>query len=245
MTPRALPTILAALALALFAAGAGAALRQRGEDEYVRGAARRATTAAGARDFDSRVVALRDAVRAGVRNIDFPAAGRPFLRDTAADTLRSGRGRCGEAARAFINMARAEGIPAQRLYLEGRVYAHVVVVVTAPDGRRLIADPTYLYFFDDVEPLADLARHAEFTRHWTFGWRRLGALRALPSHFVPLGPLVYFFENPHALLACLCLLGSAAALTASELLGRGLPRRARGKSDAGFALPAPLEGRGA
>src|SRR3712207_2117776 len=56
--------------------------------------------------FRSR--ALRDYVRAHVRNTDFSPRGRAFLRDTAADTLRTGKGRCGEATRAFVNMRSEE-----------------------------------------------------------------------------------------------------------------------------------------
>ncbi|HEX8688014.1 MAG TPA: transglutaminase-like domain-containing protein, partial [Pyrinomonadaceae bacterium] len=182
--------------------------------------------------------------RAGVRNIDFPAAGRPFLRDTAADTLRSGRGRCGEAARAFINMARAEGIPAQRLYLEGRK-AHVVAAVVTDDGRTLVVDPTNRFYLPEVETIAELPRHAEFATYSTFGWRRMRFLRALPSNFVSLGPLAYFFENPHALLALLCFLASAAALALAALARGRLPRRAEGPAPEGFAAPAALKGEGA
>jgi transglutaminase-like putative cysteine protease len=238
MTPRVLPTILAALALALFLAGAGEALRQRGEDAYVRAAAREATAAGRARDFDSRVAALRDFVRARVQNIDFPAAGRPFLRDTAADTLRTGRGRCGEAARVFVNMARAAGLPAQRLYLEGEK-SHVISVVVRDDGAVLVADSSAdPFYFRELEPLSAVTRRPEFRTYST--WRRTRALRALPPNFVSLGPLAYLFENPHALLACLCLLASAATLALSAYAARRLPRaRTAGE---GFHARAAFEG---
>jgi hypothetical protein len=238
---RLLPTALAALALALLAVGAAEYLVQQRQDDYVRAATREALEFSHAQDTKSKVTALRDYVRAHVRNVDFSAKGRPFLRDTAADTLRTGRGRCGEATRLFVNMARAAGIPAQRLYLEGRK-AHVVAAVGADDGRTLIVDATNRFYLPDVEPLEALPSHTEFATYSSFGWRRLGVLRALPSNIVRLGPLAYLFENPHALLALLCLLSSAATLGLAILCRRRLPRRADTDAREGFAVPAALEG---
>jgi hypothetical protein len=243
MTPRVLPSILAALAFVLLATGAGEALIQQRQDGHLRAVTRETLDAAAARDFDSKVRALRDYVRARVVNVDFPAAGRPFLRDTAADTLRTGKGRCGEATRVFVNMARAAGIPAQRLYLEGR-RAHVVAVVEDGAGRKLIVDATNRFYFAEVEPLDALKRHAEFDTYSTFGWRRMRMLRALPSNLVSLGPLAYLFENPHALLAWLCFLSSAAALASAALLRRRLPRRLAPDSREGFVAPVALGGEG-
>src|SRR5947209_9319673 len=139
MIRRALATTAFALALVFLALGVGEAVRQRGEDEYVRSVAQGVLRDAQASDTVSKATALRDYLRTHVRNINFFARTRPFLRDTAADTLRTGKGRCGEATRAFINMARAAGIPAQRLYLEGKK-SHVVSVVSAEDGSRLMVD---------------------------------------------------------------------------------------------------------
>jgi hypothetical protein len=242
--PRLVPPALAALALVLLAVGAAEFFVQQRQDEYVRAATREALEGSAGQDFDSKVTALRDYVRAHVRNVNFSAKGRPFFRDTAAETLRSGRGRCGEATRVFVNMARAAGIPAQRLYLEGRK-AHVVAAVEAGGGRTLIVDATNRFYFPEVEPIGGLARHAEFTSYSTFGWRRLGLLRSLPSNFVSLGPLAYLFENPHALLAWLCLLSSAAALTLGALLWRRLPRRQTQADREGFGAHVTLEGEGA
>lgn len=243
MTRRLLPPALLGLALILLGLGAGEALVQHRQDEYVGAATREALAGAGA-DFDAKVTALRDYVRAHVRNVDFSARSRPFLRDTAADSLRTGKGRCGEAARVFINMARAAGIPAQRLYLEGRK-AHVVAVVDAGDGRGLIVDATNRFYFPEVEPLGGFGAHAEFDTYSTFGWRRLTALRALPSNFVSLGPLGYLFENPHALLACLCLLSAALSLTLAAFARARLPRPGAQASPKRLAVPAMLEGEGA
>src|ERR1044072_3807812 len=117
------------------AAGAFEAREQHRQDEYVRAVTREALAGV-PDDFDAKVVALRDYVRAHVRNVEFAGLTRPLLRNTAGATLPAGRGRCGEATRVFVNMARAAGIPAQRLYLEGEK-SHVVSVVSPHDGAPL------------------------------------------------------------------------------------------------------------
>ena len=241
MTRRLLAATLAGLALALLAAGVFEAREQQRQDEYVRTVTREAL--AGVPDnFDAKVVALRDFIRTHVRNIEFKGLTRPFLRDTAADTLRTGKGRCGEAARVFVNMARAAGINAQRLYLEGEK-SHVITVVGHGDGTVLIvdssADPTY---FQNLEPLSALTKHQEFRTFST--WRRTRALRALPSNFVSLGPLAYLIENPHALLACLCFLASAATLTLAAHAALKLPRTRTLSTLKGFSVSAALKREG-
>lgn len=236
---RVVPAALACLALALLAAGAFEARVQQRQDEYVRAVTREALAGV-PDDFDAKVVALRDYVRAHVRNIQFAGLTRPFLRDTAADTLRTGKGRCGEAARVFVNMARAAGIPAQRLYLEGEK-SHVIAVAARPDSAVLVvdssSDPTY---FQDLEPLSALTTHPKFRTFST--WRRTRALRALPPNFVSLGPLAYLFENPHALLATFCLLASVAMLTLSLYTLRRLPHTRPRVTEKPFHAHAAFEG---
>jgi transglutaminase superfamily protein len=239
MTRRLLAVVLAGLALALLAAGVFEAREQQRQDEYVRAVTREALAGV-PDDFDAKVVALRDYIRTHVRNIQFAGLTRPFLRDTAADTLRTGKGRCGEAARVFVNMARAAGIDAQRLYLEGEK-SHVITVVGRDDGAVLIvdssADPTY---FQNLEPLSALTSHKEFRTFST--WRRTRALRALPSNFVSLGPLAYIFENPHALLACFCFCASAATFAFAVYAARRLPHRRPRISEKSFHARAAFEG---
>ena len=237
---RMLPALAFCLSLAFAALGVGEAVRQRGEDEYVRSVTQDVLRDAQATDTVSKAAALRDYLRTHVRNINFFARTRPFLRDTAADTLRTGKGRCGEATRAFVNMARSAGIPAQRLYLEGKK-SHVVAVVSAEDGSSLIVDSADRPYFADVEPLGELPRHAEFSSYSTLGWRRLSALRKLPSNELSLGPLVYLFENPHALFACLWLLASASLLALAAALRRRLRRALPQNSKREFTVPAALE----
>ena len=230
---------LACLALALLAAGAFEAREQRRQDEYVRAVTREALAGV-PDDFDAKVTALRDYVRAHVRNVEFARWTRPFLRDTAADTLRTGKGRCGEASRVFVNMARAAGIPAQRLYLEGEK-SHVIAVAAREDGSVVVvdssADPTY---FPELQPLSAITAHGEFDTYSTF--RRTRALRALPPNYVSLGPVAYFIENPHALLALFCLLASAVLLASALFATRGLPHRRTRVADKAFGAQAAFEG---
>jgi hypothetical protein len=236
---RTVAAALAGLALALLAAGAFEAREQRRQDEYVRAVTREALAGV-PDDFDAKVVALRDYVRAHVRNVEFAGLTRPLLRDTAADTLRTGKGRCGEAARVFVNMAGAAGIRAQRLYLEGEK-SHVVSVVGREDGAVLIvdssADPNY---FPELAPLTAFSTREEFRMFST--WRRPRTLRALPSNFVSIGPLAYLFENPHALLTCFCFFASAATFALSVYAARRLPHRGPRVSEKGFHARTAFEG---
>jgi hypothetical protein len=219
MTRRLLPAILFALALAFLSLAVAEGLKQKREDDYVRSQALEALRGAPASDFDARLTTLRDYVRARVHNVDFSARGRPFLRDTAAATLQTGKGRCGEAARAFVNLAREAGIDAQRLYLDGP-RPHVLAVVRTGDGRRLVVDAYESPYVPEVEPIERLLSHPEFTSYSTLGFRRMWPLRSLPTHEFNLGPLNYPLENPHALASLLWFAASALALTLAELRRR-------------------------
>lgn len=227
MTRRLLPAILFALALAFLSLAVAEGLTQKREDDYVRAQALEALRGATATDFDARLTALRDYVRARVHNVDFSARGRPSLRDTAANTLRTGKGRCGEAARAFVNLARESGIDAQRLYLNGP-RPHVLAIVRTTDGRRLVVDAYESPYVPEVEPIERLLSHPEFTSYSTLGFRRMWPLRSLPTHEFNLGPLNYPLENPHALASLLWFAASALVLTLAELLRR---RRERMKAE--------------
>jgi hypothetical protein len=219
MTRRLLPSLAFAFALALLSLAVAEGITQKREDDYVRTQAREALRDAPASDSGARLLALRDYVRARVHNVDFHARGRPFLRDTTADILRNGKGRCGEATRAFVNLARASGIDAQRLYLDGP-RPHVLAVVHTGDGRRLVVDPYESPYVKGVEPLERLPAHPEFTSYTTLGFRRMWPLRSFPSNEFNLGPLNYLLENPHALTSLLWLAASALALTLAEALRR-------------------------
>ena len=219
MTRRLPPAILFALALAFLSLAVAEAVSQKREDDFIDSQTREVLRGVSTDNFDEKLTALRDYVRASVRNVNFPARGRPFLRNTAADTLRTGKGRCGEATRAFVNLARAAGINAQRLYLNGP-RPHVLAVVRTEDGRRLVVDAYGRHYVHETEPFELLLSHPEFTSYSTLGFRSIWPLRALPSNELGLGPLGYLFENPHALASLLWFAASALALTLAEVLRR-------------------------
>src|SRR4051794_1623739 len=159
MTRRLPPAILFALALAFLSLAVVEAITQKREDDYVRAQALEALRGATAYDFDARLDALRDYVRARVHNVNFSARGRPFLRDTAADTLRTGKGRCGEATRAFVNLARLSGMDAQRLYLDGP-RPHVLAIVRTEYGGMLVVDPYESPYVPETELIERLLTHS-------------------------------------------------------------------------------------
>lgn len=169
-------------------------------------------------DTTATVIALRDYIRQHVSRKDYPPQGRPFLRITAEETLRSGKGRCGESTRAFINMAAALGIQAQRLYLEGR-RRHVVALVTLNEGQQVIIDSSDKPYFRDLESLQQLSQHPEFNYYSSFNQRRM--FISLPPNAIRLGAISYYLENPHALKALLWLM-LAAVWVGSRFPGQPL-----------------------
>ena len=204
------PYFFYGLVLILAGLGVYECVAQHREGEYVRlvaGGVAKESQAAG--DELAVVVALRDYVRRNVSHRGYRRRGRPFLRATAAETLRSGRGHCGEATRAFINMADALGIRAQRLYLEGRK-PHVVAEVKLKGGGPVIVDSYDEPYIAEPATLEQVMRRPEFSSYSTLNWRR--ALVSLPPFKLDLGPLAYYLENPHAIKALFYFLLAAAGV---------------------------------
>ena len=187
--------------LALLALGMYEAVLQYRETQYVRLVALEVAGESARGDARALVVALRDYVRWRVRHEEFHISrdDRPFLRASAADTLRSGKGDCGEATRVFINLAGSVGVRAQRLYLEGP-QPHVVAEVRLGDAE-VVVDSYDAPFVPELETLEQVLRRPEFDHYSSLNWRRL--LLGLPSFKINLGPLAYLLENPHALTALL------------------------------------------
>jgi hypothetical protein len=198
LTPRRRAQIFYVAVSALVALGIFQSVKQYREAKYVNQVAQQVTTRAGSKDTLGTVVALRDYLRQNVTRKGFPAFGRPVLRNTAAETLASGKGRCGESTRAFINMAGSLGIRARRLYLEGR-RSHVVALVTLDNEQQVIVDSSDRPYFPDLEPLANVLGHAEFDYYTSFNPHRI--VFGFGKNTVNFGPLNYFFENPNAFLA--------------------------------------------
>ena len=64
---------------------------------------------------------------------------RPLLRQGAYETLRSGKGFCGENARLAIRLMNFIGIPAARIYVSGEKWPHVLTECQL-DGRWWLFD---------------------------------------------------------------------------------------------------------
>ena len=115
-------------------------LRHYREQQWLAAKANEIVERAGAKTRREQVMALRDYLRRNVRYENALHDARPFLRDSARTTIESGRGYCGEATRAFINLAAPLGFEAQRVNLYGRVN-HVVAEVEIDPGTSILVDP--------------------------------------------------------------------------------------------------------
>src|SRR5687768_16430086 len=90
--------------LAFVLLGTSETVRHYQDRRFVREVAANAARQTDAHDEIAVIVALRDYVRQHVGDRDFSPDGRPLLRHTAAETLRSGKGFCGEGTRVFVNL---------------------------------------------------------------------------------------------------------------------------------------------
>lgn len=239
LTPRRRAGIFYAVILALVAIGLFQSVRQYRESKYVHQFARNITSQAASKDTLATVLALRDYLRQNVNRRGFPASGRPLLRNTAAETLASGKGRCGEATRAFINMAASLGIRSRRLYLEGE-RSHVVALATI-DDQVLIVDASDRPYFPELEPLAQISQHHEFDYYTSFNPHRI--IFGFGKNAVNFGPLNYFLENPNAFYALLSF-GLAFACVVFRWLRNPLRNWRKRRTSLGVAAkewhPAPV-----
>lgn len=179
------------------------------DDAEVRRTAEAVVARADAVTPRERAIALRDHLRQTVSYQGAPHDDRPPLRATARETLAGGKGYCGEVTRAFIGLARAVGVPAQRINLYGRVN-HVVAVADLGDGGHTLVDCQQPPTIPDLEPLDAALRRPEFDDYSTLNLRRVGLGRAVSRLKLDIGWLTYLTENPHALKAAACLLLAAA-----------------------------------
>lgn len=191
-------------------------LYQISDSRYVRSVARQIVQQSGAADQKSQVLALRDFLRRTVQYQNAEIEGRPFLRDSAADTIRSGKGYCGEVTRAFINLAAAVGIRAQRINLWGRS-PHVVAEAEIAPDKRVIVDCQNPPQIADLETLDQVILRPEYDDYYTLNLRRLHVNWLITRIRLQMGPLTYWTENPHALKALLWFLLAAALLAAKGL----------------------------
>jgi hypothetical protein len=151
-------------------------------------------------DNRSRVIALRDYIRKHVKFEGAPYDHRPFLRATAAETLKSGRGYCGEVSRAFICMAGTVGIRAQRINLYGKLQ-HVVAEAEIAPSKLVVVDAQNPPYVRDLESLDDVIRMPQFDDYYTLNLRRLHVEWLVTRLKLRIGVLTYWTENPAALKA--------------------------------------------
>lgn len=192
----------------LLGMGAWEGIIQWRESTAIAFLASRVVAEAKAVDAREAVLALREYVRRHVTFLGAQHDDRKLFRDSAVETLRSGKGYCGEATRVFIVMARSLGMDAQRLNLWGRS-PHVVAQVTLEDQRFYLADVQSPPQIEELALLDQVMADGRYESYYTLNLRRLGISGMVSRLNLNMTYLTYWTENPHALSA---LLWSAAAL---------------------------------
>jgi len=195
--------------------GVAEGVKQIRETRYVGSMAQEIVRGAHATDSRSRVIALRDYLRTHVTFRNLSIDGRPFLRASAAETLRSGQGYCGEVARAFICLAAAEGIRAQRINLYGEV-PHVVAEAELAPNQRVIVDCWNPPLVPELESLDRVILRPDIDDYSTLNVRRLHISGLVSRIKLEMGPLTYWTENPHTLKASLWFLLALTLLALKE-----------------------------
>lgn len=180
-----------------------------------------------AEDRRSRIIALRDYIRTNVTHEGAPYHNRPYFRATAAETLQTHLGYCGEVSRVFINLAAAVGIRAQRINLDGKI-KHVVAEAELSPNKFFIVDSQNPSKIADLEPLDQVMMRPEFDDYFTLNLRRLHLGWIASRHRIELSRFSYWIENPHlikaTLLASLLFIGLLGKL-ARVALRMALQRR--------------------
>jgi hypothetical protein len=136
--------------------------------------------------------------------------------------LQSGKGYCGEVTRAFIRMADAVGIRAQRINLYGAIN-HVVAEVELKPDERVIVDSQNPPLLLDLETLDHVILRPEYTDYSTLNLRRLRLSWLVSRVKLEMGPLTYWTESPNALKAGLWLAVALVLLSGKLLLVCGRP----------------------
>jgi hypothetical protein len=202
--------LLSVWTVVMLGLAAAEAVWQWQDDRYVRATAESVVARAGSVSPREKALAIRDYIRANVTFSGAAVSDRPFLRASAADTLQSGRGYCGEVSRAFVCLASAVGVPAQRVNLYGAKNHVVAEAELAPGGEALLIDCQNPPQLPDPVTLDEALRRPEYQDYSTLNLRRVGLGGLVPRLKLRIGTLTYWAENPHALTAALC--GGLAAL---------------------------------
>lgn len=175
-------------------------LLQVQENRFVRSVSLSVIEGAGAASPLEKAVALRDYLRKEVTSLGAPNNDRPFLRATAAETLQSGRGYCGEVSRAFICMANSLGMRAQRINLVGNKIHTVAEIEVSPSERWIVdcQNPPSLVRLATID---ELLRGPDYTDYFTVNLRRLQVNWLISRIKLQHGPWDYVLERPHLLKA--------------------------------------------
>jgi hypothetical protein len=185
---------------------------------YTRGMAETVVCQAGAATPRQKVLALRNYLRKEVHIPHTPGwmEDRPFLRQSAAETLQTHEGWCGEETRAFIVMADAVGVRAQRLNLYGEADAHVVAEADLGCDGKVIVDCQQPPHIAELTPLDEVVGGSQFKDYSTLNLRRVGLGSFVPRLKLSMGAVGYWVERPHMLRA---LFWAALALGLVTLKG--------------------------
>lgn len=193
---------------------------------YVEQVAQTVIQQAQASDPHARVLALRNYLQTHVSYVGAPHDDRPFFRASAAETLQSGLGYCGEVSRTFIKMAHAIGIRAQRINLYGPLGSHVVAEAELSGNERVIVDCQNPPQVPELEPLEKTMLRPNYDDYSTLNMRRLHLNWIFRRIKLEMGIWNYWLESPHALKA-LSWLALAGTLVSLRLLAFTLPRLMR------------------
>lgn len=160
---------------------------------------------------------------------DFRFLPRPILRQTAVESLRSRQGFCGESARVAVLMLQALGIRANRIYLIGERWNHVIVEHEWLDGNWYLFDafpdpatamtPEQLCSFGSEDPTTFPNVHDGNPWVDYYRWRPL-LVRGISKSRPPAG-YVRITERPDAIRAGLRGLTAGGALAAAALVAGG------------------------
>lgn len=159
-------------------------------------------------DVRGQVTALRDFIRSSVSYYNVPQSGRPFLRDSADETLRSRRGWCGEVSRAFICLATELSIPAQRINLSG-AEKHTVAEAQLSPTESLIVDSQSPPTIQDLELLDKVMLRGTYSEYYSVNLERLRLRRFISRIKLEPGPLTYWIECPRLIKATMGSLGGS------------------------------------
>jgi hypothetical protein len=156
---------------------------------------------------------------------DFRFLPRPFLRQSAVESLRSRQGFCGESARVAVLVLGALGIRANRIYLIGERWNHVIVEHEWLDGDWYMFDafpdpatmmtPEQLCSFGSDDPTSFPNVHEGNPWVDFYRWRPL-LVRGI-SKSRPPASYVRITERPDAIRAGLSGLKAGGALAAAAL----------------------------